>query len=205
MLKSLSIRDIVLIQKLDLEFSDGLTVLTGETGAGKSILLDSLSLALGARGDTALVRPGAKEASVTACFEFSVSHPVGALLSAQGYDFDGGLIIRRILGKDGRSRAFLNDTPVSVGFLKTIGDSLVEIHGQFASHKLLNPATHRETLDSYGNIGEKLIECRHAFEQWQYRIRERSDTEKALIRAKEEEDFLRKSVQDLEKLDPHVD
>ena len=186
MLKSLSIRDIVLIQKLDLEFFDGLSVLTGETGAGKSILLDSLSLALGARGDTALVRVGAKESSVTACFELPVSHPVGALLSAQGYDFDGELIIRRLLGKDGRSRAFVNDTPVSIGFLKTIGDSLVEIHGQFASHKLLNPATHRETLDLYGNIGEKLVECRHAFEQWQYRKRERSDAEKTLLRAREE-------------------
>ena len=205
MLKSLSIRDIILIQKLDLEFSDGLTVLTGETGASKSILLDSLSLALGGRGDTSLLRPGAKEASVTACFELPVSHPIGAVLSAQGYDFEGEVIIRRILGKDGRSRAFLNDTPVSIGFLKTVGDSLVEIHGQFASHRLLNPATHRETLDAYGNLGEKLTECRHAFNEWQYRKRERSDAEKTLLRAQEEEDFLRKSVADLEKVNPQAD
>jgi len=205
MLKSLAIRDVVLIQKLDLEFSDGLTVLTGETGAGKSILLDSLSLALGARGDTTLVRPGAKEASVTACFELPLSHPIGALLSGQGYDFEGELIVRRVLGKDGRSRAFLNDTPVSIGFLKTVGDLLVEIHGQFASHKLLNPATHRETLDAYGDLNNRLSDCRHAFQQWQYRKSERSDAEKTLLRAKEEEDYLRKSVADLEKLDPRPD
>ena len=205
MLTALSIRNIILIDKLDLEFSDGLTVLTGETGAGKSILLDSLSLALGTRGDAALVRHGEKEASVTACFSVPMVHPVAAFLSANGYDFSGELIIRRLLGRDGRSRAFVNDTPVSIGFLKTIGDILVEIHGQFASHKLLNPATHLETLDSYGNLAEKRTKCRHAYQDWQYRKRERETAEQTLVQAKEEEAFLRTSVSDLEKLNPHSD
>ncbi|MDY6407409.1 MAG: DNA repair protein RecN [Pseudomonadota bacterium] len=205
MLRSLSIRNIVLIDKLDLDFSDGLTVLTGETGAGKSILLDSLSLILGGRGDASLIRQGTDELSVTACFELPVSHHLGMMLSAHGYTFDGTIIVRRILGRDGRGRAFINDTPVSISFLKTVGDSLAEIHGQFASYRLMNPITHRDTLDSYGNLGEKCTQCRHAFEQWKYRQRERIDAEKTLVRAREEEEFLRQSVQDLEKLDPQSD
>ena len=205
MLTGLSVRNIVLIDKLDLELSAGLTVFTGETGAGKSILLDSLALALGERSETGLVRHGEKEASVTARFSVPMSHPLGALLSIHGYDFSGEVILRRIVSRDGRSRAFINDEPVSIGFLKSVGDQLVEIHGQFASHKLLDPATHLGTLDSYGGLSELLSECRHAYRQWQYKRRERVEAERAFIQAKEEETFLKESVADLEKLNPLPD
>ncbi len=130
MLAALSIRDIVLIDKLDLEFGEGLSVLTGETGAGKSILLDALSLALGARGDASLVRRGAAQGQVTATFELEPSHPVFALLAEGGIEVEGPLILRRVQGADGRSRAFLNDMSVSVQLLRHVGRALVEIHGQ---------------------------------------------------------------------------
>ena len=205
MLTGLSVRNIVLIDKLDLEFSDGLTVFTGETGAGKSILLDSLALALGVRAETGLVRHGEKEASVTAVFSVPISHSVGALLSSHGYNFSGEVILRRVVSRDGRSRAFVNDEPVSIGFLKSVGDLLVEIHAQFASHKLLNPATHLETLDLYGNLSKLVSDCRHAYNQWQYKKRERVEAERTFIQAKEEETFLKESVSDLEKLNPAPD
>ena len=205
MLTGLSVRNVVLIDKLDLEFSAGLTVFTGETGAGKSILLDSLALALGDRAEVGLIRHGEKEASVTAVFSVPISHPVGVILSAHGYNFSGDVILRRVISRDGRSRAFVNDEPVSIGFLKSVGDLLVEIHAQFASHRLLNPATHLETLDGYGNFGELIDDCRHAYEQWQYKKRERVEAERTFIQAKEEENFLKESVSDLEKLNPLPD
>ena len=205
MLTGLSVRNIVLIDKLDLEFSAGLTVFTGETGAGKSILLDSLALALGDRAEAGLVRYGEKEASVTAAFSVPMSHPVGTLLSAHGYDFTGEIILRRIVSRDGRSRAFVNDEPVSIGFLKSVGDLLVEIHAQFASHKLLDPSTHLETLDAYGELEDLISDCRHAYSQWQYKKRERVEAERTFIQAKEEENFLKESVSDLEKLNPLPD
>jgi len=205
MLTGISVRNIVLIDKLDLEFSDGLTVFTGETGAGKSILLDSLALALGVRAEAGLVRHGEKEASVTAVFSVPISHSVGALLSSHGYNFSGEVILRRVVSRDGRSRAYVNDEPVSIGFLKSVGDLLVEIHAQFASHKLLNPATHLETLDLYGNLSKLVSDCRHAYNQWQYKKRERVEAERTFIQAKEEETFLKESVSDLEKLNPMPD
>ena len=132
MLTALSIRDVVLIDRLDLSFEKGLCVLTGETGAGKSILLDSLGLALGARAESGLVRHGAERAVVTAMFEIGPDHPAPALLAEQGLDDPGGeLVLRRMLGADGRSRAFVNDQPASVGLLRQIGETLVEIQGQF--------------------------------------------------------------------------
>ena len=130
MLAALAIRDIVIIDRLSIDFSAGMTVLTGETGAGKSILLDALSLALGARGDAALVRAGAEQGDVTAVFDVAAGHPVRAMLAASGIDSDGDLILRRVQGADGRSRAFVNDQPVSVALLRQIGAALVEIHGQ---------------------------------------------------------------------------
>lgn len=129
MLVALSIRDIVLIDKLDLEFGRGLSALTGETGAGKSILLDAFSLAIGARGDAALVRRGAEQGLVTATFDLAAGHPVLTLLSDNGIPADDTLILRRLQGADGRSRAFINDTSVSVQLLRQIGQMLVEIHG----------------------------------------------------------------------------
>ena len=205
MLTHLSVRNVVLIDKLDLDFDAGLTVFTGETGAGKSILLDSLSLALGARADGELVRYGEKEAVVSACFSVPLAHPAGALLSAHGCDFSGELILKRIVSADGRSRAFINDEPVSVSFLKTVGDMLVEIHGQFASHRLLNSGTHLATLDAYGHLSGDVEACRHSYTQWQYKKRMRDEAEQSLMLAQKEEEFLRSSVSDLEQLNPKAD
>lgn len=205
MLINLSIRNVVIIDKLDLTFNGGLTVLTGETGAGKSILLDSLSLVLGARADASLVRHGEKEASVTASFSLPLSHGIGEILSRRGYPFDGEIILRRIVSNEGRSRAFLNDEPISVSFLKEVGELLAEIHGQFASYRLLNPATHLETLDRYGALNEHLKDCRHLYSQWQYKKRQRDEAEQTFMQAEKEEEFLRTSVSDLEKLNPQPD
>ena len=133
MLCALSIRDIVLIRSLTIDFSTGLSVLSGETGAGKSILLDSLSLALGARGDGDLVRVGCKQGEVSAIFDIAPDHPANALLQSHDLAEDGladGIILRRVQSADGRTRAYLNDRPVSVGVLKSVGQALVEIHGQ---------------------------------------------------------------------------
>ena len=146
MLEALSIRDVVLIDKLDLEFGDGLCVLTGETGAGKSILLDAFSLALGGRGDAALVRRGANQGQVTAIFALPGNHPVLALLAANGIEPEATLILRRVQGADGRSRAFINDTSVSVQLLREVGQALVEIHGQHDDRALIDPSGHRDLV-----------------------------------------------------------
>ena len=142
MLNALSIRDVVLIEALDLDFGPGLAVLTGETGAGKSILLDALGLVLGARGDSGLVRHGATQAVVTASFETPAPDgPIAALLADNGLDLDPGepLMIRRLVKADGGSRAFVNDQPASAGLLRELGSMLVEIHGQHDDRGLLNP------------------------------------------------------------------
>ena len=154
MLAELLIRDIVLIDRLDLKFPAGLSVLTGETGAGKSILLDAFSLALGARGDGALVRHGEKQGQVTAVFDVAASHPARAIAEAASLDVDGDLILRRVQFTDGRTRAFVNDQPVGVGALKAIGHALVEIHGQHDDRALLDPASHRDILDAYAGLSE---------------------------------------------------
>jgi len=148
MLTNLHISNIVLIEKLNLEFGSGLNILTGETGAGKSILMDALSLALGARSDVGLIRSGTDAASVCAEFD-GVGDVVKNILVENGLDADDTVVLRRTLGTDGKSRAWINDIPVSVKVLKEVGDALVEIHGQFANHTLLNPATHRPTLDMF--------------------------------------------------------
>ena len=156
MLAALAIRDIVIIDRLSIDFSSGMTVLTGETGAGKSILLDALSLALGARGDAALVRAGAEQGDVTAAFDVAAGHPVRAMLAASGIDSDGDLILRRVQGADGRSRAFVNDQPVSVALLRQIGAALVEIHGQHDDRAMVEPSVHRALLDAFGGLdGER--------------------------------------------------
>src|SRR5690606_21757611 len=129
MLVRLSIRDIVLIERLDIDFSSGLSVLTGETGAGKSLLLDSLSLSLGARCDTALVRNGASQGQVSAVFDVPGNHPARAILADNAIEDDGDIILRRVQSADGRTRVFVNDQPSSVGLMRAIGRALVEIHG----------------------------------------------------------------------------
>jgi len=152
MLSRLSIRDIVLIDRLDIDFAGGLAVLTGETGAGKSILLDSFALALGGRGDQSLVRHGAEQGQVTAVFELARNHPAFTLLEEQGIAADDQLILRRVQFADGRTRAFVNDQPVSVQALKALGQSLVEIHGQHDDRALVDAATHRQLLDAFGGL-----------------------------------------------------
>lgn len=163
MLTGLNIRDVVLIEALDLDFRAGLGVLTGETGAGKSILLDSLGLALGMRADSGLVRQGAAQAVVTASFELSDPAPVAALLAENGIDFDSSepLLIRRIVKADGGSRAFVNDSPASAALLRELGAFLVEIHGQHDDRGLLNPRGHRALLDSFGRLDTDAVADAH--------------------------------------------
>ncbi|WP_296169578.1 AAA family ATPase, partial [uncultured Brevundimonas sp.] len=158
MLTALSIRDIVLVDVLDLEVRDGLTVLTGETGAGKSIILDALGLALGARGDAGLVRHGAKQATATAVFTAPDDPALIDLLAERGFEVAPGedLILRRVVTADGRSRAFVNDQPAGVTALREIGQALVEVHGQHETVGLLDWKTHRALLDTYGGVQPQL-------------------------------------------------
>ena len=152
MLSRLSIRDIVLIERLDIDFAAGLSVLTGETGAGKSILLDAFALALGSRGDASLVRNGAEQGQVTAAFDVEPNHPALALIAENGIATEDGLILRRVQLADGRTRAFVNDQPVSVQVLKALGTALVEIHGQHDDRALVDVASHRQLLDAYAGL-----------------------------------------------------
>lgn len=204
MLSRLSVRDVVLIEKLDLDFAGGLCVFTGETGAGKSILLDSLALATGARSDAALVRRGCKQLSVTAEFSLPDGHEVFKVLDEHEIEHESGepLVLRRIVTADGKSKAFVNDQSVSAGLLRKIGDLLIEIHGQFATHGLLNPATHKSVLDAYGSLQGRLDACRAAYKNWRAKAEERQKAEERLQKAKDEEDFLRHSVDELVQFAP---
>jgi DNA repair protein RecN (Recombination protein N) len=206
MLSSLSIRDVVLIDKLDLEFTDGLGVLTGETGAGKSILLDSLGLALGERGDTGLIRPGADKLTVTAAFVLPARHPAWAVLRDQdlGAD-DEAVVLRRSLGRDGRSRCFVNDQPVSVGLLRDVGAALVEVHGQFDAHGLMDAGTHIAVLDRFRRAQsgtEHDSALIRSWETWREALDAWRAAERLMREAKAEEESLRAAVDSLEKLAP---
>jgi DNA repair protein RecN (Recombination protein N) len=200
MLLGLSIRDVVLIDRLDIGFHPGLSVLTGETGAGKSILLDSLGLALGARSESGLVRHGASQLSVSAEFSLPVDHPAIQILADQAIEAAQDLVLRRVVTADGRSRAFVNDQPISIGLLRRLGDSLVEIHGQFESHGLLDTGTHRTVLDAFGGLDG--AEVRRGWNDWQEAAQARRDAEAVLAKAQKEEDFLRHAVEELTVLDP---
>ena len=203
MLRTLTIRDVVLVDRLELTFHCGLCVLTGETGAGKSILLDALGLALGARGDSALVRHGAGQAVVVAEFSLAPDHPVLAMLSEHGIDAtQDGVILRRMLGADGRSRAFVNDQPVSVALLRSIGDELVDVHGQFDSRRLLDPAIHRSLLDAHGDLSSLLGATAGQHRAWRTAAAVRGEAERELEKARRDEDFLRYAVDELAALDP---
>lgn len=203
MLTALSIRDVVLIDRLDLSFEKGLCVLTGETGAGKSILLDSLGLALGARAESGLVRHGAERAVVTAMFEIGPDHPAHALLAEQEMDDPGGeMVLRRMLGADGRSRAFVNDQPASVGLLRQIGEALVEIQGQFEPRGLIDPATHRALLDRYGGLGREAAVVRETHKAWRKAARATREAEESASEAERDREFLEHTVQELAQLDP---
>ncbi len=200
MLTGLSIRDVVLIERLDLVLSPGLNALTGETGAGKSILLDALGLALGNRSDTGLVRRGAAQSSVSATFEPAAGHAVNALLAEQGIAAEDTLILRRTVTADGRSKAFVNDQPCSLALMKAIADALVETHGQFETGALLDRDTHRATLDAFGrlNAGPTEVAWR-ALQAARAALEVAAETQK---RAREEESFLREALTQFDELDP---
>ena len=203
MLVSLSVRDVVLIDQLDLSFEGGLSALTGETGAGKSILLDALGLALGGRADAGLLRPGANQASVAAGFEIASDHPATALLVEHGIaSEDGGIVLRRTLRADGRSRAFANDQPISVGLLRQLGDNLVEIQGQFEQRGLLDAATHRELLDAFGRLQPKADTVSIGWRTWRTAEAARAEAARELDEVRRDEAFLRHAVEELDTLDP---
>ena len=208
MLKSLSIRNIVLIDNLRLGFSPGLGILTGETGAGKSILLDALSLALGGRADAGLVRLGADQGAVTAEFELEPSHPAFTQGQGLGLAFAAGetqIILRRTLTKDGRSRAFINDEPVTVAALKALGASLIEIHGQHDDRGLLNPAGHRALLDAFGRLDDDIAALTEKYRDWNEALA-RLEVVKADLAVKQaEEDYDRHCYDELKAIAPKVD
>ncbi len=199
MLTSLSIKNVVLIDQLTIEFKGGFCALTGETGAGKSILLDSLGLALGARSEASLVRNGAEQAQVSASFDVGDKHPALAILRNAGLESDTTLILRRAVGSDGRSKAYINDQPVSIGLLREVGDTLVEIHSQFETQGLLDPSTHRAMLDDYAGIGGGLPAV---FAAWKDELENMSALRAEAEKSKAEENFLRQSLEDLDGLEP---
>jgi DNA repair protein RecN len=203
MLQTLSIRNVVLIDKLDLDFQSGLSVLTGETGAGKSILLDSLGLVLGNRAETSLIRHGADKLSVTASFALpKEDNPVCRLLAENEIEVEDGLIIKRTLNAEGKGKIFINDQPVSVKLLREVGRCLVEVHGQFDNQGLLNPASHRSVLDAYGSYAALLEEVKNRYAEFKNARAAREQAEADIERAKTEEDNLRHWVGELEKVNP---
>lgn len=202
MLARLSIRDIVLIERLDIDFLKGLAVLTGETGAGKSILLDAFALALGGRGDASLVRHGAEQGQVTAVFEVPKKHPANVILRDNGFEDSGEMILRRVQFADGRTRAFLNDQTISVQTLKAIGTTLVEIHGQHDERALVDTATHRRLLDAFAAL-EKDVGAVEALWEARRTARAALDEHRAgMERAAREADYLRHASEELKKLNP---
>ncbi len=204
MLVELSIRDFILIDRLDLSFNDGLTVLSGETGAGKSILLDALSLAIGGRGETGFIRHKKDQAVVTASFEIKNHEVLKSFLKQIEVDFQeieqDGLILRRVLKREGSSRAFLNDRPISVSALKEIGELLVEIQGQFDAHGLMRPSSHKQFLDLFANHPALLKVVGEKFLYWE-KCKNRCEAAKLeLKQSTEEQEFLEFSLNELEAL-----
>lgn len=208
MLASLSIRNFVLVDRLDIEFHAGLCVLTGETGAGKSILLDALGLAMGARADSSFVRGGTgsdAKAVITATFEIPDNHAALTRLAENDIDVpEKGepLILRRTLTGDGRSRAYVNDQTISAGVLRSIGETLIEIEGQFASHGLLEPANHRDALDAFGQLEKLSDNTREAWDQWKAAEKLLAAARDEIERIASEGDYLRHVFAELDEMDP---
>ena len=203
MLRSLYINNVILIDKLDLDFSSGLSVLTGETGAGKSILLDSLGLVLGNRAETALIRNGADKLSVTAVFDISEANlQLRHFLRENELEASDEIIIKRTLDRNGKGKIFLNDQPISARLLKEIGTMLVEIHGQFDNQGLLNPANHRNILDTWGQYHNFLQQTSIAWEEYSNASSKRAKAEADINAAKTEEENLRHWVRELERINP---
>ena len=207
MLATLSIRDFVLIEKLDLDFAHGggLGALTGETGAGKSILIDALGLALGARAESGVVRRGATQASIAASFDLPRDHPARSILAEQGLDGEDVLTLRRMIGADGRGRAFVNDQPASVALLRRLGDTLVEIQGQMEQHGLLDTATHRGSLDAFAGLEKQAAAVASAWTAWRTAEQALADAQAAAEAARRDEEFLRHAVKELDALAPKAD
>lgn len=205
MLRHLSIQNVVLIDKLELEFNKGLSVLTGETGAGKSILLDSLGLALGNRADSDLVRPGAKQAAVAATFEVDNNHSLNNLLTEHGLSAEDNLIImRRIIGSDGRSRAFINDQATTVTLLRKVSDYLIEIQGQFDRFSLASSSVHLTALDLYGNLTASTVKVRELYYHWSKKVTELNQVEEKIKLISTEEEQLRHDLSELNDLSPFI-
>lgn len=202
MLVQLAIRDIVLIDKLELNFREGLSVLTGETGAGKSILLDAFTLALGGRGDGRLVRQGEAQGQVTAVFDVPADHPARALAAAAEIDTEGDLILRRVQVADGRTRAFVNDQPVGVQVLRAIGTALVEIHGQHDDRALSDSTTHRAILDAFGGLSARQAAVADSARRVRQARTALNEHRARVEAARKEVDFLRHAVEELAALDP---
>ena len=205
MLRHLSIRDVVLIDQLDLAFGGGLSVLTGETGAGKSILLDSLGLALGARSDASLVRGGAARATVTAAFVVGDDHPALSAIDESGLETDGDtVVLRRVIGADGRGRAFINDQPTSLGLLRRVGALLVDIHSQFDQHTLADAKTHVRALDQFGGLAEQVAAATAAFEAWRERLKDLTAAQDAAASQRDRIAALETDVNELDSLAPQA-
>ena len=200
MLTTLNVRNIVLIEHLDLEFSGGLSVLTGETGAGKSILLDALGLSIGARAEAGMVRAQEQRASVTATFDVNKSHPARAFLGENDIADEDEIILRRTLSADGRSRAYINDQPVSVGLMRQLGEQLLEVHGQFDDRGLMDRRTHRAALDEFGRLGGLADETRTAFSMWQMKERALADAMASSERKADETAELQRAIEELSTL-----
>tara|TARA_R110002095_G_scaffold161734_3_gene140123 strand:+ start:3287 stop:4963 length:1677 start_codon:yes stop_codon:yes gene_type:complete len=200
MLQTLVIENVVLISRLEIDFSAGLCVLTGETGAGKSILLDALGLALGERASASLVRPGQSQAVVSAIFEVAKEHPVAQLLLENDHDFTGDLILRRIVTCDGKSKAYLNDHLVGVSFLKKLAKELIEIHGQF--DQVLQPTTHRQLLDHFAGYGDLLGRVSGAYKSYKSLRQRLEEAEKFIEEQKNQQEFLTSAVEEFENVDP---
>lgn len=208
MLASLSIRNFVLVDRLDIEFHKGLCVLTGETGAGKSILLDALGLAIGARADSSFVRGGTNsgaKAAITASFDLPADHAALARLAENDIELpENGepLILRRTLTGDGRSRAFVNDQTISAGALRSIGETLIEIEGQFASHGLLEPANHRDALDAFGQLQDMASQTRETWTNLKAAEQALATARDEIERIASEGDYLRHVFAELDEIDP---
>ena len=202
MLARLSIRDIVLIERLDIEFASGLAVLTGETGAGKSILLDAFALALGGRGDAGLVRHGAEQGQVTATFDVPRSSGVARSSPTTASTTAGEMILRRVQFADGRTRAFINDQAISVQTLKAVGAALVEIHGQHDERALVDASTHRRLLDAFAGLERRCRRARNAVGCAPRRRAALDEHRAGMERAAREADYLRHASDELKKLAP---
>lgn len=204
MLSSLLVNNIVLIDRLHVDWHEGLSVLTGETGAGKSIILDSLSLALGGRGDGGLVRTGQDKGTVTAVFDVPLNHPVRDLLRTNDVNAEDDVILKRVQQADGRTKGTINDQPVSAGLMRQVGQQLVEIHGQHADRALVDTSSHRTIVDAFGGLDGVVVEVSIAYRAWREKFKQLNDLKKRVEDSENERDYLRAVLEELHQLQPEV-